>query len=279
MPELPEVQTLINQLLKKDIFFIKINDIFFIKEKICKNVSCSEFRNNIISKSITKIDRLGKYIIFTLDDNSCFAIHLRMEGKIIIEKKGEYSLKKSHLMFYILLNNDIQINYYDSRMFGTLDYYKNYESATKSKPLAKIAIDPLNSLFSGRILFDKFKNRNQAIKTILLDQTIVSGIGNIYANEILFASGINPSIQARAISLKQCNDIAMQAKLILQEAIKFNGTTIFSYSYDHGLSGQFQQFLKVHGRSGKACTNCNTIILKTKISGRSCYWCPCCQKK
>jgi len=277
MPELPEVQTIINHLSNQSVLNHKIISIDVLKPKILKNCSVEKFTNFMINESIKEIERNGKFLIFKLTNKKILVIHLRMEGKLFYLSNDEAETK--HLMVRIFFNNKHKLLYDDSRMFGTFNIYDSYESCLNSKELSKVAIDPLNNKFDGYYVQKVFKNCSKAIKTALLDQTKISGIGNIYADEILFASKIHPLTKAKDLTLQEYKDIATNARKILNLAIEHKGTTIFSYKFDPSHSGEFQSMLKVHTHNNEPCPSCKTKIEKIKVNGRGTYYCPKCQKR
>lgn len=276
MPELPEVQTIINNLLKAKITSSKITKVEFFKTKVLKNCTPNEFSKFLINEKITDIERIGKYIIFKLTHNKQMVVHLRMEGKLFYESMSK-QLEKRFLMLSIQFANKHRLSYYDMRMFGTFHIFLDNKYLI-SEEIKKVAIDPLNSKFNGKYLMDRCKNISKAIKTTLLDQTIVSGIGNIYADEILFASKIYPLTKPKELSKQDFDNIAKNAKKILKEAIKYKGTTVASYKFDPNHTGGFQNKLKVHTHANQPCPICKTIIKKIKVNGRGTYYCPSCQK-
>ncbi|MBP5256861.1 MAG: DNA-formamidopyrimidine glycosylase [Mycoplasma sp.] len=277
MPELPEVTTIINVLKHSTLLNNKIISVDVLKPKVIQNTSIQRFKNFFINEKIINIERLGKYIIYKLTNKKVFVSHLRMEGKFFYDVKSTLN-KLPHLMVLFNFKDGNSLAYCDSRMFGTFSIYteNNY---LKSKELSKLSIDPLDKKFISKFLFNKINKINQPIKTVLLNQSIISGIGNIYADEILFMCKINPLTKAKALTIKDCELICKYSKKILFDAIKCKGTTIFSYKFDKNHSGEFQKYLKVHQRENKLCKNCKTPIVKIKINGRGTYFCPKCQKE
>ena len=277
MPELPEVTTIINVLKKTTLINNKIKNVDILIPKVIQNVSVQQFKKFFISEKIIDIDRLGKYIIYKLTNKKVFVSHLRMEGKFFY---GETKKMKnlSHIMVLFNFINGNSLAYCDSRMFGTFSIYHENDYS-KSKELSKLSIDPLNKKFTPDFLLNKIHNINRPIKTVLLDQTIVSGIGNIYADEILFMCKLHPLTKAKQLTKKDCELICKYSKRILLDAIKHKGTTIFSYKFDRNHSGEYQQFLNVHQRKNKPCKKCKTPIIKIKVNGRGTYFCPKCQKE
>lgn len=279
MPEFPEVRTLISTLSSKDIFNTKITNINVLKPKLLKNSKVDEFKNFLINDKLDHIEQIGKYIVIVLKSKKILLIHLRMEGKLVVDKDGDnYILNPNHIMCYFVFSNKNRLTYFDSRMFGTFDIYSNYNAMLKSKQISKLGVDPYSDNLTTKYLLEKYKNKNVAIKTALLDQTIILGIGNIYADEILFASKISPLAKAKDITENQLELIIKNTRRILTLATKHAGTTIFSFKYDQNHEGSFQKYLKVHGKQGLACPICKGTIKKIKVNGRGTYYCPTCQK-
>ena len=277
MPELPEVTTIINVLKNTTLINNKIKSVDVLIPKVIQNASIQKFKNFFINEKVINIERLGKYIIYKLTNKKVFVSHLRMEGKFFY---GETNNLKDlpHLMVLFNFTNGNSLAYCDSRMFGTFSIYHE-DDYLKSKELSKVSIDPLDKKFTAEFLFNKIQNINRPIKTVLLDQTIVSGIGNIYADEILFMCKVHPLTKAKKITKKECELICKYSKKILLDAIKHKGTTIFSYKFDRNHSGEYQQFLNIHQRENKPCKICKTPIVKIKVNGRGTYFCPKCQKE
>ena len=277
MPELPEVTTIINVLKKTTLIGSKIKSVDVLMPKIIKNTTVNKFKHFFVGEEFIDIQRIGKYIIYKLTHDKIFVAHLRMEGKFVYIVSKKFTDTK-HLMSKFNLENNYSLVYYDSRMFGTFTIYST-KDYLKSKEISKVAIDPLNKDFIGEFLFKKIQKINRPIKTVLLDQSIVSGIGNIYADEILFQCKIHPLTKAKYLTLEECKMISKYAKSILLDAIKHKGTTIFSYKFDKNHSGEYQSYLKVHQRKGLPCKICKTKIEKIKVNGRGTYFCPNCQKE
>jgi formamidopyrimidine-DNA glycosylase len=276
MPELPEVQTVINTLNKSGLLYKQITDVKIYKTKLLKNATPAVFKKFLIGESINNIERKGKFLIFHLTHQKTLVVHLRMEGKLFYEEIKSV-IPSTHLRIEFFLQNKHVLRYYDSRIFGTFHIYKNQEHL-KATQLTKLGLDPLQSGFSGSYLKERINESNQAIKTAILDQTNVAGIGNIYADEILFLSKINPTRKANTLSLPDFNNIAKYAKEVLLKSIKYGGTTIATYKSDANHTGQFQKMLLVHTKKGQPCVKCGTKIVKIKVNGRGTYYCPKCQK-
>lgn len=274
MPELPEVET-VRKSLKLKLIDRKILycDVYY--DNIIEYPSVLEFKNNITSQTIRDIKRYGKWLEFILDDYVLFC-HLRMEGKFFFKNKNNYRNIHEHVIFG--LDNDIELRFMDVRKFAKMLLIKNYE-LDKLSPLNKIGYEPWDDRLDANYLMDKFKNKKLPIKSAIMDQSIIAGIGNIYANEILYASLINPYKSANSVSVSELNSIIENSKKILESSIEKGGSTIHSYTSVDGVTGLFQNELKVHMRDGLPCYRCGSIIEKDFIGGRSVYYCPKCQNK
>ena len=273
MPELPEVETVRLTLLPllKDKKIVNV-DIYY--ENIIKNIDVSEFKKQIINQRIKDILRFGKYLVFVLD-NSFLISHLRMEGKYYI-KLNEIKDKHEHIRFY--LDSGETLRYHDIRKFGTMNLFSNISlnELFKIKPLSQLGYEPFDPKLDVKYLKNKFKNSSRAIKTMLLDQSIIAGLGNIYVDEVLFLSNINPLTKSKDINNEQLQLIIDSSIDTLIKAIKLGGTTIHSFSSE-GISGKFQNELLVHTK--KRCPKCHNYIKKIKIGGRGTYFCSVCQKE
>jgi formamidopyrimidine-DNA glycosylase len=274
MPELPEVQTIINKLNNSKAINNRIIGVDIFTSKILKNISKQKFVKMIVGLYITKFDRKGKYILVFLSNKYILAIHLRMEGKLFYEKEINNA---KHLRIKLKLKNGY-LNFYDSRMFGTFHLYKNIKELENSKEFKKVGNDIFENKITPTFLINKFKNKNQAIKTTLLDQSIISGIGNIYADEILFDSKISPFRKTKDIKLNEIKNILTSTKKILTLAIKYGGSSVSSFKSDAHSEGKYQKYLKVYGKKNKKCPRCGGVIKFSKLNGRGTSYCPKCQK-
>ncbi len=271
MPEIAEVETVKNTLRNK-ILNKKIKKVKIIYPKIIET-DLDEFKKVLEGNTFHDIKRIGKYLIFELDKHYLIS-HLRMEGKYFLKNSNEEILKHEHLIFTFTDNTDMR--YHDTRKFGRMalvlkDKLYDYEGIKKQ------GIEPIDDKLSKEYLYDKFKNKSIPMKTLLLDQTIISGLGNIYADEVLFAAKVNPFKLGKDITLSECDRIKASSKKIILKAIEEGGTTIRSYTSSLGVTGRFQQYLGVHKQEGKPCKICKTIIKKAKVNGRSTYYCEKCQ--
>ena len=271
MPEIAEVETVRNT-LKKRILNKPIKSVNVRYTKMIES-NLEEFKKVLVGRSFLDIKRRGKWLIFDLGDYYLLS-HLRMEGKYFIKNHEEELNKHEHVIITFTDNTDLR--YHDTRKFGRMNLIKKEELAT-AEEIAKQGLEPGDENLTAKYLIDKFKKKRLPIKTVLLDQTIISGLGNIYANEVLFAAGIDPLKKACDVSLEEASRIVTESNRIIKAAIKMGGTTIKSYTSSLGVTGRFQQYLCVHKREGMPCLKCGTTILNMKVNGRSTYFCPKCQ--
>ena len=273
MPEIAEVETVRNT-LKRMILNKKIKEVNVIYPKMIES-DIDDFKNQLPGKTIVDIKRIGKWLIFDLGKYYLLS-HLRMEGKYFVKKHDEEINKHEHVIITFTDNTDLR--YHDTRKFGRMNLIKK-EDLYKVEAIKKQGLEPTDKNLTANYLYEKINKKNLPIKTILLDQTIISGLGNIYADEVLFSSKINPLKKGKDITLNECENIKVSSKKVIEEAIKCVGTTIRSYTSSLGVTGRFQQYLNVHKKEGEKCKNCGNIIKKIKVGGRSTYYCPNCQKE
>ena len=217
---------------------------------------------------------MGKWLIFVLDDYYLLS-HLRMEGKYFIRGTSDELNKHEHVVFK--LDNGSELRYMDVRKFGKMHLIPK-DKIKDIGPLIDLGLEPWDKRLDVSYLKDKYKNKKLPIKSVLLDQSIIVGIGNIYADEILFLAKINPYMRAMDLSDNDLFNIIKCTKEILEKAIREGGTTIRSYSSVNGVHGLFQQELNVHSKEGERCPFCGSKIVKVKIGGRGTYYCSLCQK-
>lgn len=273
MPELPEVETVVRGLREKVVGRI-IKEVNIYYDNIIEYPDVSSFQTKIINQQIHEVKRYGKWIIFVLD-NYYLLSHLRMEGKYFLKSPNEKIAKHEHVAF--LLDNDLELRYMDVRKFGKMQLIEK-EDINKIGPFLNMGLEPWDKKLNSTYLKEKMKNKKLPIKSCLLDQRIIVGIGNIYADEILFLSKINPLKEACFLSKEEFDAIIFNTKLVMEKAIEKGGTTIRSYTSLNGIHGLFQQELYVHAKEGEQCLICGNPILKIKVGGRGTYYCSHCQK-
>ena len=273
MPEIAEVETVRNT-LKNMILNKEIKSVNVIYPKMLES-DIEEFKKLLPGKKFIDIKRVGKWLIFDLGDYYLLS-HLRMEGKFFVKNRKNEINKHEHII--ITFNDNTDLRYHDTRKFGRMNLIKK-EDLDKTEAIKKQGIEPISNDLTEEYLYEKISKKHLPMKTILLDQTIIAGLGNIYADEVLFASKIHPLTKGCDITLNDCENLKESSKKIIEEAIKCGGTTIRSYTSSLGVTGRFQQFLQVHKREDEPCNICGTKIEKIKVGGRSTYFCPKCQKE
>ena len=267
MPELPEVET-VKETLKRQILNKNIKNINIYWDNIIAYPAKDLFITNIKNQMIKDINRKGKWLIFELSDYYLLC-HLRMEGKFFIKDGSAERVKHEHIIFQL---DDVDLRYHDTRKFGKMHLLKKEELMIRG-PLTKVGLEPFDEDLTPAYLKAKYKNKKIPIKTALLDQSIITGIGNIYADEILFRAKINPLKKANTLTNKELERIIDNTKKVLIEAITMGGTTIKSYTSSLGVTGRFQQELMVHNQKGKPCKTCGSVIEKIVVNGRGTYYC------
>ncbi len=272
MPELPEVET-VKEVLKTKILNNKIKNIRVIYPGIIQ-MDCDSFINQLIGKTLLDIKRRGKYLIFVFD-GIYLVSHLRMEGKYFIKNSQDIVSKHEHIIFEFESNESLR--YHDTRKFGTMELKQELDLYT-TNPLNKLGLEPFSEELTSDYLYNSLIRLRKTIKEALLDQTIITGLGNIYVDEVLFLSKIDPERKANNVSKVECQEIIINSQKVLDKAIKAGGTTIRSYTSSLGVTGLFQTKLLVHTKQGEPCCVCQSIILKKRVGGRGTYFCPKCQK-
>lgn len=272
MPELPEVQTVIDT-LKPLIIDHTIVDVFTNYPNIFEQDDES-FRLKVRNQTIKEIQRKGKFIIVRLS-RGFIIIHLRMEGKFyVVDSTSDWmTYKHSHVFFH--LDQDLVWIYNDVRKFGTIAFVENLHDHSG---LNRLGFDVFDPGLTADYLYQKSISRSIPIKTFLLDQSVIAGIGNIYANELLFNIQLSPTQPANTIKKVECERLVEELRHLMTSAIKQGGTTIRSYTSSLGVTGLFQLSLSVHGREHKPCQRCQSTIKRIKIAGRSSFYCEQCQK-
>jgi len=287
MPELPEVETTIRD-LKKKVLKRTFLDVWTDFPKMIKSPkSFEEFKKKIKGKKILDIRRVGKNIVFDLSGDLSLLIHQKLTGHLLYgkwqEKDGKWEAKIKgplkddpmnrflHLVFQ--LDNGFQIALSDLRKFAKVELT---DSETLKKELSSLGPDPL------KISFEEFKKRLTSkkgkIKQVLMDQKVISGIGNIYSDESLFEAKISPLREARTLKEKELRALYNALGKVLKKAIEVQGESISDYRLPSGEKGGFDPLRKVYRRKGEKCPRCGAIIKKVKIGGRSAHFCPKCQK-
>ena len=287
MPELPEVE-IVRQSLNKKIKQKKVKSVIVRNRNLRFKIPLN-FKNFLINKKILKVGRFSKYLILYLPDYNYCLIHLGMSGTIHLIKNNHknsitntsfynsLSLPKKHNHVEIIFEN-LRLVYNDPRRFGFFQIIKN--TNLLKKRFSHLGPEPFNSIFNLDYVYSFFKKKEKNIKNFLLDQNFVSGIGNIYASEILFLSKINPNKKAHLLKKNDCKNIIINSKKVLLDSIKKGGSSIRNFKNTHGDKGNFQKDFKVYQRERLICKRfkCTGVVQKKIISNRSTFFCNSCQK-
>jgi len=287
MPELPEVE-IVRQSLLENIKGKKINKVLVRNRNLRFKLETS-FEKKLKNKFILNIKRFSKYLIIELENKSFCIVHLGMSGTIHIVKNKKNNLPtntsfynspnlpKNHNHVEFLFKN-IKLIYNDPRRFGYFQFFSDFNSLKKK--FKSYGPEPFDKKFNSKYLIGYFKKKDKNIKNFLLDQNFVSGIGNIYASEILYLSKINPLLPAKYLKKNQCKNIVINSRKILQNAIKKGGSTIRDFKNTKGDQGNFQKEFNVYGRDNQKCKrfSCSGTINKITQSNRSTFLCEICQK-
>jgi len=268
MPELPEVETTKNG-LEALLSNKKISKVEILNPNLRWTVEQSII-SKLDNQTIRSFSRRGKYILFNLDKGHLM-IHLGMSGKINVVNIDLPLNKHDHFLLYF--NNEI-MRFNDPRRFGSIFYLESLDH----KLLNPLGVEPLEDSFHENYLFENSRNKTQNVKAFIMDSKIVVGVGNIYACESLFKTGINPKTKANKISKKRYVYLTRNIKEVLNKAIKAGGTTLQDFTKVDGKPGYFTQELSVYGRESQNCLNCNGKIKRIVQNQRSTFYCPKCQK-
>lgn len=272
LPELPEVETVRRSLIPL-IAGKKIAKVALYYPKIV-NGDSQLFQAILAGRTFETIDRRGKYLLFRFDKNLTMISHLRMEGKYYLEPNTTPHNKHVHVVFE--LTDGTSLQYQDVRKFGRMQLV---DTGTENQVagIKLLGPEPLGPDFTVAEFYQGLQRHHKAIKPVLLDQKVVTGLGNIYVDEVLWLSKINPLIPANQLTLAQVTILHQQIIAELTKAVAAGGTTIRSYVDASGHSGHFQFDLNVYGEEGQPCSRCQTTIVKIKVGGRGTHFCPHCQ--
>lgn len=273
MPEKPEVIT-VTKKLEKRLLGRKITDCRVIYPNIIDYPSVDEFASRIKNQTMNSFSTRGKWIVIELDKDYLLA-HLRMEGKFFFREINAPLEKHHHVI--LTIDNTEELHFQDVRKFGRMKLIPK-EKINEMPPFTELGLEVWDKKLTSTYLKESFKNKKIPIKTALLDQSIITGIGNIYDDEILFLSKVNPLAPANTLNEKELDSIIKNSIITLDKAISEGGTTIRNYTSEEGVTGLFQNHLYVHTKVGEPCPVCGTTIEKIKVGGRGTYYCPKCQK-
>ena len=278
--ELPEVEVMRRD-LEKDVVGRKVAAAEVRPSKnamriIRRHGRRKEFADRLIGRKVLKSDRRGKYVLLSLDNGDVLVVHFAMSGQFVRGNKRVPLPPHTHVVITFQQGGDLR--FVDPRTFGEM-FVTTGDDLGKVKELQHIAIDPLDHVFTWQSFGGQMAQRESKLKQLLMDQKFISGLGNIYSDEVLFAAGLRHDRLSDTLSSQEVRRLYRSLQEVLQEAIRYRGTTLEDEAYLDlfGKPGEFQNELKVYGRQGLPCRRCRTPIESVKVSGRSAYFCPQCQ--
>ena len=274
MPELPEVEV-VCQGLAPLVCKRKIISVSFSNKRLRKPFPRAKMYRHVEGAFILGVERRAKYILLRLTGKAVMLFHLGMTGKIGLFDSDAPRRKHDHLRF--LLDNGKEMRFNDVRRFGCVEVHSEKE-LRENDPFAGLGPEPFSEDFSADYLLEKARGRRQPVKSFLMDNRVVVGLGNIYANETLFAACTHPQTPVNRLLKLDWQLIVKKSRLILEKAIAMGGSTISDYENVSGEAGYFQLELAVYGRQGQPCRRCRQPIVRTVLGGRATFCCPFCQK-
>lgn len=275
MPELPEVETIRRDLeprvIDRTIVAVRVAPDTGKPVPVIKRPDEASFREGVVGASIRGLVRRGKYLAFLLDSGLSLVVHLRMTGSLLHRKPGDSADK--YLRAVIALDDGAELRFCDLRKFGGLWLAESIEAVTTA-----LGPEPLGEGFTHDLLAAAVKDRKAPVKSIILDQRRIAGIGNIYADEALFAAGVDPRRLGKDLSLEEVMALHKAIGSVLLAGVESRGASFRDYLDADGKSGSMQMHVKVFRRTGKPCYDCGTLIERTKVGGRSTHYCRTCQR-
>jgi formamidopyrimidine-DNA glycosylase len=278
--ELPEVEV-VRRDLEKDVIGRKVTEAEVRPSKnamrvIRRHGKRREFADRLVGRKFTKAERRGKYVLLHLDNGDVLVVHFGMSGQFVRGNKRVPLPPHTHVVITFQQGGDLR--FIDPRTFGEM-FVTAADELGKVKELQHIAIDPLDHVFTWNAFGGALAERAAKMKQLLMDQKFISGLGNIYSDEVLFSAGLRYDRLSDSLSSQEVRRLYRAMQEVLQDAIRFRGTTLDDEAYLDlfGKPGEFQNELKVYGRTGLPCRRCRTPIQAVKISGRNAYFCPQCQ--
>lgn len=274
MPELPEVECVCRHLKQclqtRTIKNVRVNYSEMLEE------NSEDFKNKLIGRTILDVYRIGKFIIFKLDNSKCLLTHLRMEGKFFFEPSNSIDNPHIHVVFNF---DDYDLYYQDTRKFGRM-YIRDEETMFLTHPLNLVGPDPFiikdNNYTALENIYSKIISKKKPIKETLLDQSIISGLGNIYVDEVLFRTNISPFRSSKDITIDELKELIDVSCDVFKKSIALGGTTIKSFTSSKNHIGHYQDYLLVHTKF--ICPKCGNKLNIVRLGGRSTYYCEVCQE-
>ncbi len=274
MPELPEVEVIRRGLIPH-LVGRTVNRVVISNRSLRLPVPRAKLKRWVQGGRVKAVDRRAKYLLVRMNNGTLMILHLGMSGRLAFFVNGTPRATHDHLRFQ--LDSGFELRFNDVRRFGSVQVVSPGEEAG-TPMFASLGPEPLGAEFSSDYLLKAARGRTRPIKNFVMDARVVAGIGNIYANEILFAAGVRPSRSVGTVEKKAWGRVVQACRHVLERAIACGGTTISDYVNSSGAAGYFQCELKVYGRGGEPCPKCSTTIIREVLAGRATYYCPTCQR-
>ena len=274
MPELPEVETIKRDLVRV-LPGLVIERLEILDQRVIGGRGAQDFGERLLRRTILQVDRQGKAVICTLNNGTHWIVQPKMTGQLIFCAAGKKCPVVKETKVIVHFSSGSCLLYNDQRLFGRLTVV---DSLSESPFLSQLGPDPLSKEFTQPWLYQALAGRVSPIKSLLMNQNFVAGIGNIYASEILFRSRIHPRRRARRLSLKETQRLFKETVAVLKQAIDYRGTSTRNYRDSRGKKGGYSAHLKVYGRHEKKCLSCGTRICRIVQGQRSTFFCPQCQR-
>lgn len=274
MPELPEVET-VKRTLQTKLAGLMFTGGQVLLPKVVREPGPEEFTEIIKNKKILEVGRRGKYLLLRLSGGYTLVVHLRMTGRLVYCADDRPPIKYTHVI--LPLDNGHRLIFADMRQFGGMWLTPTPALASLSG-YKDLGMEPLDGRFTRDFFKKKLCHRHARIKSLLLDQKFIAGLGNIYTDEALHRAGINPERLATTLTARETAKLHRAIKDVLTEGIDHRGTTFRDFIDGDGRAGGYQEHLRVYNREGKPCRHCGQAIIRKKVGGRSSYYCPACQK-
>ena len=266
MPELPEVETVKNELAPK-ILGRRVTGVTLLWERAVRQPSVDDFRSRLIGQRIIGLSRRGKYLLLELSSGETLIIHMKMSGSLLFNSPDD-----KYTRAIIHMDEGVELHFRDPRKFGAMWLVND-----KNAVIGKLGPEPLGDDFTTEVLAQRLKNRRASIKALLCDQTVIAGVGNMYADEALFAARIHPLREGGSLSGGDLRRLHHAIQQVLRSAIGNKGASIVNYLRPGGDLGTAHSEFKVAHRGGEPCFNCGTPIQRIPVRNRGSYFCPRCQ--
>lgn len=271
MPELPEVETIAAD-LRMQLVGRRFHTAHILWPRTLAAPDPASLNARLAGRTVADVGRRGKYLLIALDSGDTLIIHLRMTGRLALMAEGDPRLREDHVRARFALADGNYLVFTDARKFGRI-----WLAQDVAQVLGKLGPEPFDWHFTAQQLGERLSLRRAAIKALLLDQSIIAGLGNIYADEALHLAGIHPLRPGASLTPDEINCLHAAIRSVLVESIAARGTMLRDYRTPYGPDGAYKSRLRVYGQPGRPCPRCATPIERIRVAQRSTHFCPCCQ--